>query len=117
MPHRRARPDAAPAPWPELPLAEWKGTRDTLHMCSQVVGKVRLALAPPGNHWWHVALYVTARGLTTSAIPFRGGAFEMSFDFVDHQLSIETSDGTRRDIALVPQSVADFYRLGMTTLR
>jgi hypothetical protein len=103
--------------WPLLPLAAWADTYATLHMWSQVVGKVRLALAPPVNHWWHVALYVTARGLTTSAIPYRGGAFEMSFDFIDHHLSIETSDGARKDIALVPQSVADFYRLVMTTLR
>jgi len=63
--------------WPALPLDEWQDTYATLHMWSQVVGKVRLALAPPVNHWWHVALYVTARGLTTSAIPYRGGAFEI----------------------------------------
>jgi len=86
-------------------------------MWSQVAGKVRLALAPPVNHWWHVPLYVSARGLTTSAIPYRGGAFEMTFDFVDHRLVIETSGGTRRDIALVPQTVADFYHLVMAALR
>ena len=86
-------------------------------MWSQVAGKVRLALAPPVNHWWHVPLYVSARGLTTSAIPYRGGAFEMTFDFVDHRLVIETSEGARKDIALVPQTVADFYHLVMAALR
>ncbi|PYR60110.1 MAG: hypothetical protein DMF91_13040 [Acidobacteria bacterium] len=103
--------------WPLLPVAAWADTYATLHMWSQVVGKVRLALAPPVNHWWHVTLYVTARGLTTSPIPYRGGAFEMAFDFIDHRLTIETSEGTRKDIALVPRSVADFYQLVMTALR
>jgi hypothetical protein len=102
--------------WPALPLAAWADTYATLHMWSQVVGKVRLALAPPVNHWWHVPLYVSARGLTTSAIPYRGGAFEMMFDFVDHHLAIGTSGGARKDIALVPQTVADFYRLVMAAL-
>jgi len=105
------------ADWPLLPLAAWADTYATLHMWSQVVGKVRLALAPPVNHWWHVALYVTARGLTTSPIPYRGGAFEMAFDFIDHRLTIETSEGARKDIALEPRSVADFYQLVMTALR
>ena len=100
-----------------MPVAAWADTYATLHMWSQVVGKVRLALAPPVNHWWHVTLYVTARGLTTSPIPYRGGAFEMAFDFIDHRLTIETSEGTRKDIALVPRSVADFYQLVMTALR
>ena len=100
-----------------MPVAAWADTYATLHMWSQVVGKVRLALAPPVNHWWHVALYVTARGLTTSPIPYRGGAFEMAFDFVDHRLTIETSEGARKDIALEPRSVADFYQLVMTALR
>ena len=103
--------------WLLLPVAAWADTYATLHMWSQVVGKVRLALAPPVNHWWHVTLYVTARGLTTSPIPYRGGAFEMAFDFIDHRLTIETSEGTRKDIALVPRSVADFYQLVMTALR
>ena len=100
-----------------MPVAAWADTYATLHMWSQVVGKVRLALAPPVNHWWHVTLYVTARGLTTSPIPYRGGAFEMAFDFIDHRLTIETSEGARKDIALVPRSVADFYQLVMTALR
>jgi len=109
--------DALRADWPLLPLAAWADTYATLHMWSQVVGKVRLALAPPVNHWWHVALYVTARGLTTSAIPYRGGAFEMSFDFVDHRLTIDTSEGAHKEIALEPRSVAEFYQLVMTALR
>ena len=86
-------------------------------MWTQIVGKVRLALAPPINHWWHVPLYVSARGLTTSAIPYRDAAFEMTFDFIDHRLVIDTSAGARRTIALTPQTVADFYRRVMETLR
>jgi len=99
-----------PAIWPSLPLAEWQETHDTLHMWMQIVGKTRLALAPKENHWWHVPLYVSARGLTTTAMPYRSGAFEVEFDFIDHRLVVETSDGARRDIPLRPQSVADFYR-------
>ena len=99
-----------PAIWPSLPLAEWQETHDTLHMWMQIVGKTRLALAPKENHWWHVPLYVSARGLTTTAMPYRSGAFEVEFDFIDHRLVVETSEGARRDIPLRPQSVADFYR-------
>ncbi len=95
--------------WPPLPAAAWAETRATLHMWTQIAGKVRLALAPYVNHWWHVPLYVTARGLTTSPIPWRNGSFEMTFDFVGHQFLIETSEGGRRQIALAPQTVADFY--------
>ena len=76
--------------WPELPLAAWRDTRDTLHLWTQVVGKVRLALTPWLNHSWHVALYVTARGLTTSPIPWQGGSFEIEFDFIDHVLWLRT---------------------------
>ncbi len=101
-------PDEARA-WPPLPLADWADTCATLHMWTQVVGKIRLALTPRTNHWWNVALYVTSRGLTTSALPYRGGAFEIRFDFLDHTLAIETSEGDRRIVALAPQSVADFY--------
>src|SRR5262249_27087734 len=97
------------APWPELPLAAWKDTYATLHMYSQIVGKVRLAFAPRTNHWWEVPLYVEARGLTTSAIPYPGGAFEMRFDFLDHRLVLETSDGQRWALPLRPRAVADFY--------
>ncbi len=96
--------------WPSLPLAEWQATHDTLHMWLQIVGKTRLALAPMQNHWWHVPLYVTARGLTTSPMPYGTRAFEVAFDFIDHRLVVETSDGTIRDMALRPQTVADFYR-------
>jgi Family of unknown function (DUF5996) len=102
--------------WPPLPLAEWQATRDTLHMWTQIVGKVRLALAPHVNHWWQVPLYVSARGLTTSAIPARGGNFEVEFDFIAHQLRIETSWGGTRTMALAPQTVAEFYKKFMDLL-
>ncbi len=103
--------------WPPLPVSAWADTYVTLHMWMQIVGKIRLALAPPVNHWWHVALYVTARGLTTSPIPYRGEAFEIAFDFIDHKLTVETTGGERREIALAPQSVAAFYRRLMTALK
>jgi hypothetical protein len=96
--------------WPSLPLAEWQATHDTLHMWLQIVGKTRLALAPMQNHWWQVPLYVSARGLTTSPMPYGHRAFEVEFDFIDHRLVVETSDGTIREMALRPQTVADFYR-------
>ncbi len=78
--------------WPSLPLAEWQDTRDTLHMWLQIVGKTRLALSPKQNHWWHVPLYVTARGLTTSPIPYGLRTFEVELDFIDHRLIVRTSD-------------------------
>src|SRR5437867_11658374 len=96
--------------WPRLSLAEWQETHDTLHMWMQIVGKTRLALAPRENHWWHVPLYVTARGLSTSPIPYRSPPFEVHFDLIEHRLIINTSDGATRNIALRPQAVADFYR-------
>jgi hypothetical protein len=99
--------------WPALPLDEWERTFRTLHMWTQVVGKIRLALTPLQNHWWNTALYVNTRGLTTSPIPYRGGAFEIQFDFVHHRLELRTSDGTSdggRVLALSPRSVAAFYR-------
>jgi uncharacterized protein DUF5996 len=102
--------------WPSLPLAEWQDTHDTLHMWLQIVGKSRLALAPRENHWWHVPLYVGARGLTTGLIPYQSRAFEVEFDFIDHQLGVKTSDGAIRHIALRPQAVADFYREYMDAL-
>jgi hypothetical protein len=95
--------------WPALPLQPWEATRATLHMWTQIVGKIRLALAPPVNHWWHVPLYVTARGLTTSPIPYQGETFEIMFDFVAHELLIEKSDGTTTTLRLGPKSVAAFY--------
>jgi hypothetical protein len=108
-------PQDEPECWPALPLASWQDTCATLHMWTQVVGKVRLALTPLVNHWWNVPLYVTARGLTTSAIPYRHRAFELRFDFLGQQLVLETSDGIVESLALEPRSVADFYRecLGM----
>jgi hypothetical protein len=103
--------------WPELPYAAWKDTRDTLHLWTQVVGKVRLALTPWLNHSWHVALYVTARGLTTSPIPWRGGSIQIDFDFIDHVLWARTSEGQFRQIMLKPTSVAEFYEDVMIALR
>ena len=103
--------------WPSLPLEEWKDTYATLHMWMQIVGKVRLVQSPPLNHWWRVPLYVTARGLTTSPIPYDTRTFEIDFDFIDHNLLINTSDGASETIQLVPRSVADFYKELMTRLR
>lgn len=102
--------------WPELPLATWADTRDTLHMWTQIVGKVRLALAPRVNHWWHVTLYVTARGLTTSLMPYGAAGVEMAFDFRDHVLTIDRTDGRSATVALAPRSVADFYAETMARL-
>ena len=102
--------------WPALPLSSWEPSRTTLHMWTQIVGKIRLALSPYTNHWWQVPLYVSARGLTTSPIPYDRGAFEILFDFIAHELRIETSDGTGRTLRLAPQSVAAFYAELMGTL-
>src|SRR5258706_2659014 len=97
--------------WPAgLSLAEWRDTHDTLHMWMQMVGKTRLALAHRQNHWWHVVFYLTARGLTTSPIPYQSRVFEIAFDFLDHRLVVSTSEGTTRQIPLLSQAVADFYR-------
>ena len=104
------------AAWPELPLEKWQSTYDTLHMWTQIVGKVRLALSPLINHWWEVAFYVNARGLTTSAIPYGDGIFEVQFDFMDHKLIIQTSWGSAKSIPLKPQTVADFYSDFMSAL-
>ncbi len=102
--------------WPPLPLAAWQDTYATLHLWTQIVGKVRLTLSPPVNHWWHVTLYVTPRGLTTSPIPYGTRTFDVSFDFIDHTLRIQTSDGARTALGLFPRSVADFYRQFMGAL-
>jgi hypothetical protein len=102
--------------WPALRVAEWTPTRETLHMWTQIVGKVRLAAAPMVNHWWQVPLYVSARGLTTSAIP-GPRTFDIEFDFVDHQLRIRTTAGTVETVALEPKSVAEFYAQVMDALR
>jgi hypothetical protein len=102
--------------WPELPLQGWQDTYATLHMWTQIVGKVRLALSPRVNHWWEVPLYVNARGLTTSAIPYKDGIFEIQFDFIEHRLILQTSWGLSKILDLRPQSVADFYQEFMSTL-
>ena len=103
--------------WPALPVADWQDTYATLHMWTQIVGKVRLTLTPLINHWWNSTLYVTPRGLTTSNIPYGNRAFEIDFDFIEHRLVIQTSDGSTKNLALAPRSVADFYTELMETLR
>src|SRR5579863_6931629 len=103
--------------WPELPLGAWQDTYATLHMWTQIVGKVRLALSPRVNHWWEVPLYVDARGLTTSAIPYRNGIFEIQFDFIEHTLKLQTSWGPSKSLPLKPESVASFYTAFMRALQ
>jgi hypothetical protein len=102
--------------WPELPTAAWRETYETLHLWTQIIGKIRLARSPWLNHSWHVALYVTARGLTTSPIPDGNSTFQIDFDFIDHALRISTSDGARRQLALAGQSVANFHAAVMADL-
>jgi len=102
--------------WPELRLEAWKDTYATLHMWTQIVGKVRLALSPRINHWWEVALYVNAVGLTTSAIPYKQLVFEIQFNFLEHKLTIAICDGQQRILQLRPQSVAAFYAEFMSAL-
>jgi hypothetical protein len=102
--------------WPELPYAAWKDTAATLHLWTQIAGKIRLAQTPWLNHSWHVALYLTARGLTTSPIPYGEGAFEIDFDFVEHVLWIRTSDGLSRQLVLSPRPVAEFHTELFATL-
>lgn len=102
--------------WPELPTAAWRATYETLHLWTQIVGKIRLSRTPWLNHSWHVALYVTARGLTTSPIPDDAGTFQIDFDFIDHVLRISTSGGARREFGLAGQSVASFYAMVMAAL-
>jgi hypothetical protein len=103
--------------WPALPLEAWSETYATLHMWTQIIGKVRLKLTPRLNHWWEVPFYVTSRGLTTTPIPAGGRTFDATFDFIDHALIFQTSDGRTEAIPLRPQSVADFYHEVMATLR
>ena len=102
--------------WPALPLEAWRDTCATLHMWSQIVGKIRLVQTPWTNHSWHVALYLTARGLTTSPIPYGARSFEIDFDFITHELRIRTSDGAERVVPLKPQPVCDFYQQTIQTL-
>ena len=106
-----------PTAWPPLPLADWESTRATLHMWTQIVGKVRLALSPPVNHWWQVPLYVSACGLTTSAIPYGDRAFEIEFDFAGQDLVIRKTGQASTLVRLYPRSVADFYHEVMAALR
>jgi hypothetical protein len=106
---RDRRGEPAGEVWPDLPLAAWADTRDTLHLWTQVVGKIRLALAPMVNHWWQVPLYVTCRGLTTSPVPYGSRMFQVDFDFTDHRLLILTSDGREESFPLRPCTVADFH--------
>ena len=102
--------------WPALPYEGWKETLETLHLWTQVVGKVRMALSPPVNHWWHVPLYVTARGLTTSLIPYGARSFEIDFDFIDHRLLVSVCEGDVRAVELRPRTVADFHAAVMQAL-
>jgi len=95
--------------WPSLPLEAWSDTCATLHMWTQIVGKIRLAQSPWINHSWHVTLYVTSRGLTTSPIPYGNRTFQIDFDFINHQVTIQSSDGGMAGFSLQPQSVAAFY--------
>ncbi len=101
--------DVSPSAWPALPLDAWRDTYAALHLRTQIVGKIRLSLSPWVNHSWHTTLYVTARGLTTSAIPYGTRKFQIDFDFIDHQLCVRSSDGRSAAMALEPQSIASFY--------
>jgi Family of unknown function (DUF5996) len=104
-------------PWPHLPLTEWSETCDTLHLWTQIVGKVRIALTPLVNHWWNATFFVTARGLAAPAMPCAGRTLDVAFDFISHRLTLETSDGRAESIALEPTPVADFYASFMERLR
>src|SRR6476660_8595222 len=102
--------------WPALPLADWAGTRDTLQLWTQIVGKVRMVSTPLLNHWWNVPLYVSARGLTTSLIPRGERGFQIDFDLIEHRLHITVSDGAAASMVLESRTVADFYQELMTHL-
>jgi hypothetical protein len=95
--------------WPALPLNEWRDTYRTLHMWTQIAGKIRMVLSPPLNQWWHVTLYVNSRGLTTGPVPYPPGVFEIQFDFRKHELTISTSEGGSASRPLRAEPVADFY--------
>ena len=102
--------------WPALAVDDWADTRLTFHMYTQIVGKIRLACAPKVNHWWQVPLYVSARGMSTGAVPYRDGVFDIEFDLVASELVLRRSDGGRRAVALRPVSVARFYAEVMAAL-
>jgi len=114
--HSPTPPAAADAAWPALPLEEWRDTYETLHRWTQIVGKIRTAQTPWTNHSWHVTLYPTPRGLTTTAIPHGERTFQIDFDLTEHRLVVEVSDGARRALELRPESVADFYARVLPTL-
>ncbi|MBT8129221.1 MAG: hypothetical protein KJP10_04460, partial [Gammaproteobacteria bacterium] len=103
--------------WPGLDFVQGSETIASLHLWTQIVGKIRLTQTPWTNHSWHVPLYITARGMRTSPVPYRDRSFEISFDFIDHRLSIETTDGSQAQLLLEARSVADFYREVMETLQ
>jgi hypothetical protein len=105
------------AQWPDLPLSAWSDSCDTLHLWTQIAGKVVLKLTPLVNHWWNVTFHVDARGMAKRGIPYQGRVFDIVFDFVDHRLDIEVSDGGRESLPLRPMSVADFYAAFMERLR
>ena len=102
--------------WPALAYADWQDTCNTLHLWTQIVGKMKLALAPLSNHWWGIVLFVTARGLTTGAMPYRDRVLQIDFDFCAHELILRTSDAREQRTALVPMATADFYAAVMTRL-
>ena len=102
--------------WPQLPLEAWQDTCSTLHLWSQIIGKIRLAFAPLVNHWWQVPFYITSRGWTTSPIPNKENIFQIDFDFIDHQIQITTDRGDFRSLELKPRSVSDFYKETMEIL-
>src|SRR6266403_6271233 len=108
--------NAPQRPWPELSTASWRDTYATLHLWTQIIGKIRLVRSPWLNHSWHVALYVTARGLTTSPIPDGVRTFQIDLDLIDHVLRVSTSDGQQRQLPLSAQSVAAFYAAVMAAL-
>lgn len=116
MEARASEPNPNFEQWPSLPLESWQDTYATLHMWLQIIGKIRLKLSPPVNHWWHCALYVSPCGLTTSAMPYDKRLVEIEFDFINHQLHISTSDGLKQSLALAPKTVADFYQEVMQML-
>lgn len=103
--------------WPALPLRQWEDTRATLHMWTQIVGKIRLSFTPLVEHWWNVPLYLNARGLTTSLIPYPARPFELWFDFIDHELVLQMIDGSREVLPLTSRPVADFYKEVVAMLR
>jgi hypothetical protein len=107
---------SAQSPWPDLPFAAWRDTCDTLLLWTQIVGKVRIACTPLINHWWNATFDVTSRGLLAPAMPYRGRTFDIVFDFAEHRLRIETSDGRAQVLALQPMTVADFYASFMQAL-